>query len=133
MDAYKRSEGDPATGLAIFALNSTLTDLAEPGESLLATTVAQIGLTRADYLLSSAQLDAFRSGEEIAAETETYGRRGAYFVHATLDLALAKKPPGIWWQMSSRIVQPSSKRSAGCKAIGRPLPGNWKPISQPTS
>ena len=36
------------TGLAIFALNSTLTDLAEPSESLLATTVAQLGLDQAD-------------------------------------------------------------------------------------
>src|SRR5215208_2389156 len=29
LDAYKRSEVDPKTGLAIFALNSTLTDLAD--------------------------------------------------------------------------------------------------------
>jgi hypothetical protein len=44
LDAYKRSELDPQTGLATLALNSTLTDLAEPSESLLATTVAQLGL-----------------------------------------------------------------------------------------
>ena len=47
LDAYKRSELDPETGLAIFALNSTLTDLAEPSESLLATTVMQLGFDQA--------------------------------------------------------------------------------------
>src|SRR5690606_18094302 len=42
LDAYKRSELEPEAGLAIFGLNSRLTDLAEPSESLLTTTVAQL-------------------------------------------------------------------------------------------
>jgi hypothetical protein len=87
LDAYKRSELDSETGLAIFALNSTLTDLAEPSESLLATTVAQLGLDQADYLLSSVQLDRFRQGKGVVTETEVRGRRGAYFVHTTIELA----------------------------------------------
>lgn len=87
LDAYKRSELDAETGLAIFTLNSTLTDLAEPSESLLATTVAQVGLKDPGYLLSSIQLDRFRAGKEIITETEVRGRRGAYFVHTTMDLA----------------------------------------------
>ncbi len=86
LDAYKRSEVDPETGLAIFALNSTLTDLAEPSESLLATTVMQLGLEQVDYLLSTAQLEGFRTGVSITTETETRGRRCAYFVHSTLEL-----------------------------------------------
>lgn len=86
LDAYKRSELDPETGLAIFALNSTLTDLAEPSESLLATTVMQLGLDEADYLLSSAQLDNFRNGRRIEPETEVRGRRCAFFVHTSLEL-----------------------------------------------
>ncbi|MFN8375384.1 MAG: hypothetical protein U0694_21210 [Anaerolineae bacterium] len=87
LDAYKRSELEPRTGLAIFALSSTLTDLAEPSESLLATTVMQIGLPQAEYLLSSSQLDCFRTGKSLTTETEVRGRRGAYFVHAARDLA----------------------------------------------
>lgn len=87
LDAYKRSELEPETGLAIFALSSTLTDLAEPSESLLATTVAHLGLPQADYLLSSAQLDHFRTGKPVVTETEVRARRGAYFVHAALDLS----------------------------------------------
>jgi len=89
LDAYKRSELHPQTGLGIFALNSTLTDLAEPSESLLATAVAQVGLAPAAHLLSSVQLDGFRAGRMVTTETEARGRRGAYFVCADLDL-----PPG---------------------------------------
>jgi hypothetical protein len=89
LDAYKRSELDLETGLAIFALNSTLTDLAEPSESLLATVVFQLGVEQAGHLLSSSQLDNFRAGKEIAEETEMRGKRGAYFIHAKLELAPA--------------------------------------------
>ena len=87
LDAYKRSELQPEGGLAIFALNSTLTDLAEPSESLLATTVAQFGLPRADYLLSARQLDRFRAGQGVETETEIRGQRGAFFARAELRLA----------------------------------------------
>jgi hypothetical protein len=87
LDAYKRSELNPETGLAIFTLNSTLTDLAEPSESLLATSVVQVGLDQVDYLLSSDQLDHFRTGMEVRTETEVRGQRCAYFVHATIHLS----------------------------------------------
>jgi hypothetical protein len=86
LDAYKRSELDLETGLGIFALNSTLTDLAEPSESLLATTVFQVGLGQANHLLSSLQLERFRSGMGITPEEDVRGRRGAYFVHARISL-----------------------------------------------
>jgi hypothetical protein len=102
LDAYKRGELDQETSLAIFALNSTLTDLAEPSESLLATTVVQLGLEEADYLLSSAQLEAFRAGMGVATETEMRGRRCAYFAHATLDM-----PPGAenTWHLIAEVSQ----------------------------
>lgn len=86
LDAYKRSEIDLSTGLGVFSLNSTLTDLAEPSESLLATTVFQVGLTQVDYLLSSSQLERFRSGMRITPENDVRGRRGAYFIHTTILL-----------------------------------------------
>ena len=97
LDAYKRSEVDPSTGLAIFALNSRLTDLAEPSESLTATSVAQVGLSPAGYLISSTQLDSFRAGHDIVPETEVRGQRGAYFVHAAI--ALAPQEERSWYLM----------------------------------
>jgi len=54
LSAYKRNELEPQTGLGIFALSSGLTDLAEPSESLRATTAWQTGPDSACYLLSSA-------------------------------------------------------------------------------
>jgi hypothetical protein len=87
LDGYKRSELHAETGLGLFTLNSRLTDLAEPSESLLATTVAQVGLENPVPLLSSNQLEDFRCGKPIVTETEIRGRRGAYFIHAELDLS----------------------------------------------
>lgn len=104
LDAYKRSELDHESGLAIFALNSTLTDLAEPSESLLATTVMQVGLEDARYLLSSTQLENFKSGCCIASETEVRGRRCAYFVHATLELAAGDERS---WHLVADVSQDS--------------------------
>jgi hypothetical protein len=95
LDAYKRSELDPETGLAIYALNSTLTDLPEPSESLLASTVFQVGLDSATYLLSAAQLDRFRNGQGSAPETEIRGSRGAFFVCASLA-GLPSGAESVW-------------------------------------
>jgi len=87
LDAYKRAELDAETGLGLFTLSSTLTDQAEPSESLRATTVWQTGLTPHAHLLSSEQLDAFRDGKPVREERDLRGRRGAYLVHATVELA----------------------------------------------
>jgi hypothetical protein len=86
LDAYKRAELDADTGLGLFTLSSTLTDVAEPMESLRATTVWQSGLEVSEHLLSTEQLDAFRQGCPLRAERDLRGRRGAYFVRATLRL-----------------------------------------------
>jgi hypothetical protein len=105
LDAYKRSELEPDTGLGIFALSSTLTDLAEPSESLRATTVVQLGLPHAGYLLSSAQLNRFRAGKGLVPETDVRGQRGAYFVHTTLDLAAGAEST---WHMVADVHQDSA-------------------------
>ena len=105
LDAYKRSELDPGTGLAIFALNSTLTDLAEPSESLLATTVMQVGLENANYLLSATQLENFRHGLCIEPEIEVRGRRCAYFAHARFELVAGQERS---WHMVADVNQDST-------------------------
>jgi len=86
LDAYKRSELDPASGLGLFTLSSTLTDVAEPMEALRATAVWQTGLDASGYLLGSEQLDAFRQGAPIPSEHDRRGRRGAYLVRSALRL-----------------------------------------------
>jgi hypothetical protein len=87
LDAYKRNELEPASGLGIFALSATLTDRAEPSESLKATVAWQVGLDDARYLLSTDQIDAFRRGYAVATEHDVCGKPGAYFAAAAADLA----------------------------------------------
>ena len=87
LNAYKRSELIPGAGLGIFTLSSTLTDLAEPSESLMATTAWQVGLENPTYLLSSNQVNSFRNGAEITTETDVRGFRGAYLLNTEITLA----------------------------------------------
>ena len=86
VDAYKWSELDEGTGLALFTLYSGISDRAEPSESLRANTVFCLGLEQPVTLISSTQLDAFRRGATVSQETHKRGVRGAYFVNAQLEL-----------------------------------------------
>ncbi len=86
LNAYKRNELEPSTGIALFTLSSILTDLAEPSEALRATAAWQTGLDAERYLLSSQQLDRFRQGFELSQETDVRGRRGAFLVNAQLQI-----------------------------------------------
>jgi hypothetical protein len=105
LDAYKRSEVDPQTGLAIYFLNSRMTDKAEPSESLLASIVAQVGLPRADYLVSSQQLECFRLGNGTRPEADMRGKRGAYFAHSTVDLGANQE---LTWHLMADVYQDSA-------------------------
>jgi hypothetical protein len=86
LNAYKRNEVDKESSLGLFTLSATLTDLAEPSESLKANTVWQAGLTADNYLLCSRQLDQFSTGGKIRGERDIKGERGCYFVHSSLVL-----------------------------------------------
>jgi hypothetical protein len=86
INAYTRCEIDPRTGLGIFALTSQITDRAEPTEALHANTVWCHGLPGKRVLLSGDQIDAFRDGWAIEADSLLTGRRGNYLVASTLSL-----------------------------------------------
>ncbi|HSP53351.1 MAG TPA: hypothetical protein VLO00_10695, partial [Cryobacterium sp.] len=102
LDAYKRAELDPSTGLGLLTLSATLSDLAEPSESLQANVAWQVGLSDAEHLLSTEQVAAFARGRGITAETDVRGQRGAYLVHARVTLA-----PGstLRWQIVADVNQ----------------------------
>ncbi|MGI9202262.1 MAG: hypothetical protein ACR2QL_14465 [Woeseiaceae bacterium] len=105
VDAYKWTELDTRTGLAIFTLFSGISDRAEPCESLRANTVFSLGLSEPTHLLSLAQIDRFRQGAEISSETHRRGIRGAYFVSTELNIA-----PGATasWTIVADIEQSQS-------------------------
>jgi len=86
VDAYKRNELDKKSGLGIFALSAVPVDKAEPSEALKANVVWSIGLDQPQYLLSSLQLEKFRTGQSISEETDVKAEKGAFFVHKRLQL-----------------------------------------------
>ena len=91
VDAYKKSELLPESGIGIYALSSVPVDRAEPSESLTANTVWSMGLDQPVYLLSVQQLERFRTGETVEQETHMHGVRGAYFVQSEADLAAGER------------------------------------------
>jgi hypothetical protein len=86
VDAYKRNELVAETGLGIYALSAIIVDKAEPSEALKANIAWSFGLNNAEYLVSSAQLDAFRENKAIQQELDVKGDKGAYFIHTTIKL-----------------------------------------------
>lgn len=102
LDAYKRNELDPDTGLGIFALSATLTDRAEPSESLQATVAWQVGLNADCYLLSAGQMDAFRHGRQLVLEQDLRGKAGAYLVSSHFRLAPGETEP---WHIVADVNQ----------------------------
>ncbi len=106
LDAYKRSESDPRTGLGMFWLSSRLTDLAEPSESLYANVAWHVGLGDVDHLVSTQQLPAFRRGGPVVAERDVRGQRGAYLVHDRISLAPAEQRT---WSVVGDVDQDAAK------------------------
>ena len=105
LHAYKRNELEPETGLGIFALSATISDRAEPSESLKATAVWQVGLDVDCHLLCTEQLDAFRYGRPLTPEYDICGKAGAYFT-----LSIFSLPPGTHkqWHITADVNQDSA-------------------------
>ncbi len=114
LDAYKRAELDPATGLGTYYLSSALTDLAEASESLVASVAWQVGLDRPEHLLADTQLDSFGAGRPLARETDVRGRRGAYLVRSRFVLAPQER-------RSWRVVADVALSAADVVALGSEL------------
>jgi hypothetical protein len=102
VDAYKWTELDEKSGMALFTLYSGITDRAEPCESLKANVVFCLGLSGHKILISSEQLDHFRLGYELSQETHKRGIRGAYLVNKVLDLDPDQSQQ---WQFVANIEQ----------------------------
>lgn len=102
VDAYKWTELDQATGLAMFTVYSGITDRAEPSESLKANTIFSLGFDKYKVLLSNAQLDKFWRDEVLETETSKRGIRGAYFLNVEFNLASKHSKK---WQMVANLEQ----------------------------
>ena len=102
VNAYKWSELDVVSDLALYTLYSGITDRAEPAESLRATTVFSLGLEECQTLISSEQLKAFRFGGHPETEAHKRGIRGSYFVSTALSLDARESRQ---WQIVADVEQ----------------------------
>ncbi len=117
LDAYKKNELVPESGLGLFLLSSIPVDRPEPSEALKATTVWSVGLENSGFLLSSRQLDRFRLGEPLEDEVDVRAERGAYFVSAELDLSDGHRHE---WYLVAEVDQGPSEVVALRNALRRP-------------
>lgn len=85
-NAYKRSELHSASKLAVYALSAIIVDRAVPAEALKASIAWSSGLSDAQVLLSSDQLETFTSGGSVVGEADKKGVAGAYLLHTTRHL-----------------------------------------------
>ncbi len=87
VDAYKRVDVDPDTGLGVFSLTAGITDRAEALEVLRANAVWCCGLEDRRVHLMADIPAAFRDARLLSEQTRLAGARGNYFVSAGLSLA----------------------------------------------
>ena len=109
LNAYKRNELEPDTGLGIFALSATLTDQAEPSESLKATVAWQAGLDNPTHLLCTEQVNGYRYGKPLTTEHDILGKSGAYFVSTTFELQPEEQQR---WHVVANVNQDSADITA---------------------
>jgi len=101
VDAYKKCELEEGN-LGIYALSAIISDKAEPSEALKANVVWSIGLDAPKVLLSSQQVHAFQSGQNVTTETDIKAERGAYFVQANFELAAGQSKD---WILATNLGQ----------------------------
>ena len=102
VDAYKKNELDAKSGLGIFTLSAMIVDKAEASEALMATSVWSAGIKVMKRLVSTPQLNKFRSGFPISNEEECKASRAAYFINGELEL---KPKSEIEWFIVSEVNQ----------------------------
>jgi len=114
VDAYKRSELEPETGVGIFSLSAIIVDKAEPSEALKANIVWSLGLLNPKYLLSSVQLEKFRQKESISTEHDVKGEKGAYYVCSEIML---QKKQVVKWKIVANVNQNHSQIIRLCQSL----------------
>ncbi len=102
LDAYKRNELAPESGMGIYALSAIPVDKAEPSEALKANIAWSTGIEAPIRLVSSLQLDGFRDGATLHQETDVKGEKGAYFLHTSVTLAAGAEKS---WQIVANVNQ----------------------------
>ncbi len=114
VDAYKRNEIHLPSGLGIYTLSAIIVDKAEPSEALKANIAWSAGVKDARFMLSSKQLNQFRSGAPLLDEHDIKGEKGAYFVHK--DFTIDSNVSNTWYIVAN-VNQNHSQITALCESI----------------
>jgi hypothetical protein len=117
VDAYRRNDLVPGTGMGLIALSAQPVDRPEPSEALKGTTVWSAGLAADAVLLSCRQLERFRRGDSVVTEASVRAERGAYFVHSETVLEPDDQRD---WLMVAEIEQDAADVVALVEALERP-------------
>ena len=94
VNAYKRSETGPWGTLAVYSLESLISDRAEPVEALTATVVWSTGFGEADLLLDAGAVDDMIAGRPAAPVALVTGRPSAHLLRGTVSVSPAA--PASW-------------------------------------
>ena len=84
--AYMRHERLEGSRLALYTLNTRVSDRPEPSEALRAAIAWGVGSSRQQVLLSDRQAEHFRRGGAVASEPEVRGLLGAYLAAGEASL-----------------------------------------------
>jgi hypothetical protein len=95
LDAYKKTDLDADSGIAIFSVTSIVTDKAEPSEGLFANVSWFSCKDR--IVLSPDAPDAFRYCDPMPKDTVIKGQRPAFYINRELELAA--KAESKWFQV----------------------------------
>ena len=114
MDAYKQAEALPDCTAALYTMSSIPTDRAEPSEALKATVAWCLLPGDPTVLVSEDQIRLFESGAPPRPEKTSKGKRGAFFVHDTSELAAGE---GNEWYLLCDVNQGPSQLAALLKQV----------------
>ncbi|MBN2521667.1 MAG: hypothetical protein JXB24_00255 [Bacteroidales bacterium] len=98
LDAYKRTDINEETGLAIFSVTSIVTDKAEPSEGLYANiSWFTVNKDECTLHLSPATIDTFRHGDKLPDDKIIKGERPSFLIKRTLQLEIENHVE--WYQV----------------------------------
>jgi len=119
-NAYKRSELVGGEGrLAVFSLESPVSDRAEPAEVLRATVVWSHGLEDADVVLDAAAVRAFDADEDHPACALVTGRPGAYLLRTA---RVVEAGASATWRIVADVAQDQVAVVALRRSLGSASP-----------
>ena len=94
VNAYKRSETGPWGSVAVYSLESLISDRAEPVEALTATVVWSAGFPAADLVLDAGAVDEMIAGSSTTPVQLVTGRPGAHLLRGPVSVSHTE--PASW-------------------------------------